>query len=157
MANFLINQELLHVSTLIPTQLNNLFIFLIFLNGTIAREVFLKCFAYTFDIKIISKTSYSCDTFSSISLLYSNVNLLSLGSPFFVSSILESICSMKWDKLQVMNVLEKRPLCVRESDKSSLRSTFCKNGSNKIQVAMFIKRAHRSELQYHLTSSIQIH
>jgi hypothetical protein len=36
MANFLINQELLHVGTLIPTQLNNLFIFLIFLNGTIA-------------------------------------------------------------------------------------------------------------------------
>lgn len=94
MTDFLIHKKFLHVCPLIPTQLNNLFIVLILLNGSVAREIFLKCLTYALNIQVVRKTSYGGDTFSSVTLLNTNVNLVSLGRTGLISGVLERVCAL---------------------------------------------------------------
>jgi hypothetical protein len=71
------------------------------LNGSVAREVLLKCLTYALNIKIVRETSYGGDTFSSVTLLNTNVNLVSLGRPWLVCGVLERVCPK--DKNKVNN------------------------------------------------------
>lgn len=54
MANFLVDEEILHVCTLIPRELNDLTNLFILLHGTVTAKILLECLTNALDIQIIS-------------------------------------------------------------------------------------------------------
>jgi hypothetical protein len=93
MANLLVNQKILNVRSLISRKLNNISDFGILLHGTVATEILLEGFANSFCVQIIGQASYSGNTLSSISLLYSNMHLFFRGAACLVSSVLKRVYS----------------------------------------------------------------
>ena len=73
--NFLIDQKLHNIRSLIPAQLNNLTALLILLHCAIAREILLEGLADALNVKVVGKTGDGRDTLASVALLDSNVDL----------------------------------------------------------------------------------
>ena len=92
MTDLLIHQKGFDIRSLISTQLNDFTKFLVTLHCSITRKILLKCFADSFNVKIIGKTRDSCDTLSSISLLDANVNLFFSRDTTLVSGVFKSVC-----------------------------------------------------------------
>jgi hypothetical protein len=92
MTNFLVHQKGFHVCSLITRKLNDFPRILVLLDGTVATEILLERFANPFDIQVIGQTGDGCDTFSSVTLLHTNVNLFFSVSTGIVSGVLEGVC-----------------------------------------------------------------
>jgi hypothetical protein len=106
-ANFLIDQEVLDVGSLISTQLDNFSHFQILLHGPVATEILFECFTYSLNVKVIGETGHSGDTLSSVSLLDANMDLL-FRSRTFVSSVLKGVCATKRQRQPVSGNINKR-------------------------------------------------
>lgn len=94
MTNFLIDQKVFHVGSLISTQLNHFSHIGIFLYGTIATKILFEGFANSFNIQIIRKTGHGRNTFSSISLLDTYMNFFFWWHTALVTGILKGIYSI---------------------------------------------------------------
>lgn len=95
-ANLLIHQKVLDIGSLIALKLNNLLIFLVLLNGSVAGKILLKGLANALNVQIIGETSDGRDTLATISLLHSNVNFL-FGVMASVASVFKGVCeSIYW-------------------------------------------------------------
>ena len=99
MTNLLIHQKIHHICPLIPTQLNDFPIILIFLEGTIAWKILLEGFANSLHVQIIRETSDSGDTFSAVSLLDSDVDFVSLISGLVIFGIFKGVCVVKIERV----------------------------------------------------------
>ena len=91
MTNFLIHQEVLHIGSLIARQLNYFSDFFVLLYGAVARKVLLEGLANSFDVQIVGQTCHGCDTFASVSLLYTNMNLFFRSISGLVTGILKGV------------------------------------------------------------------
>ena len=91
MTDFLVHQKGLDVCSLVARQLNDFPRVLVLLNGTVATEILLKGLANPLDIEVFGQTSDGCDTFASIALLDTDVDLFFGVSPGFVSGVLEGV------------------------------------------------------------------
>jgi hypothetical protein len=91
MANFLVHQKGFHVCPLITRQLNDLANLVILLYGTIATEILLEGLANSLHVQVVCQACYRRNTFSSISLLDTNVNLFFAGASGLVSGVLKGI------------------------------------------------------------------
>lgn len=78
--NFLIDQEVLDVCSLISGQLNDISYFGILLNGPVTTKVLFECLANSFRVQVVRQTSDGGDTLSSVTLLHSDVNLFLSGT-----------------------------------------------------------------------------
>jgi len=94
-ADFLIDQKVFDVGTLIPTQLDDLPCFLVLLNGSVATKVLLEGLANTLDVEIIRQSRNSCNTLSTISLLHTNVYFFFRRNAALVARVLKGICMKK--------------------------------------------------------------
>lgn len=74
-ANFLIYQKFLDICPLVPTQLDDFSHFQVFLHCSVAAEILLESLANSLDIQVLGQASNSCDTFSTVSLLNTDVDL----------------------------------------------------------------------------------
>ena len=91
-ANLLIDKELHYVRSLVTTKLDDLSTLLVLLHGTVTRKVLLEGFANALDVKVVGKTGNGGDTFSAVSLLDTDVNLLGGGlASLVLGRILEGI------------------------------------------------------------------
>jgi hypothetical protein len=72
--------------------LNNFFLVLILLHRSVTGEVLFECLAYSLNIEILREPSYGCNALSPVTLLNTDVNLVALGCPRLVSSVLECVC-----------------------------------------------------------------
>ena len=93
--DFLIHQKVLDVGSLVTGQLDDFTDLVVLLNGTVATEILLEGLANSLDVQIVRQPSYSCNTFSSISLLDANVHLFLGVTTRLVSGILKCICKWK--------------------------------------------------------------
>jgi hypothetical protein len=92
MANFLVHQKGLDIGSLVSRKLNHITDFQILLNGTVTTEILLEGLANSLRIEILCNASYGRNTFSSISLLDTDVNLFLRGSSsVFVSGVLKGV------------------------------------------------------------------
>ena len=96
-ANFLVHKEGFHICSLVTRQLNNLPRILVLLDSTVATEILLESFANSFDVQVIRQSSDSRDTFSSVALLHTNVNLFFGVSTGIVSGVLEGVCRIQFN------------------------------------------------------------
>jgi hypothetical protein len=62
------------------------------LYGSVATEILFECLAYSFNVKVISETGNCRDTFSSVSLLDTDMDLL-FRRRTLVSGVLEGVCA----------------------------------------------------------------
>lgn len=90
-ANFLIHQKCLDIGSLISRKLNHITDFQILLDGTVTTEILLEGLANSFGVEILRNASNCRNTFSSISLLDTNVNLFFRGSSVLVSGVLKGV------------------------------------------------------------------
>ena len=93
MADFLINQKVLHIRSLITGQLNDFTNLVVLLHGTVATEILLESLANSLNIQIVCQTSYCCDTLSAVSLLDTNVNLFFRITTSIVSGVFKGVYS----------------------------------------------------------------
>jgi hypothetical protein len=91
MANFLIHQKCLDIGSLISRKLNHITDFQILLNGTVTTEILLEGLANSLGIQVLRNASYRRNTFSSISLLDTNVDLFLCGTSVLVSGVLKGV------------------------------------------------------------------
>ena len=73
--NFLVYQKVLDIGPLISRQLNDFAHFFVFLNGSITGKILFKGFANAFDIQVIGQARNRRDTFTTVALLYADVDL----------------------------------------------------------------------------------
>ena len=93
MTNFLVHQKFLHIGSLIPTQLNDISYFGILLHGTVTAEILFEGLANAFHVQIIGQSSHCSNTFSSVTLLDTDVNLFfGRGTTALVSRVIKSVC-----------------------------------------------------------------
>ena len=91
-ANLLIDKELHYVRSLVTTELDDLSTLLILLHGTVARKILLEGLANALDVKVVGKTGDGRNTFPTISLLDTDMNLLGGGlASLVLGRILEGI------------------------------------------------------------------
>ena len=91
MTNLLIHQKVLDIGSLVSTQLDDFSHFQILLDGAITTEILLKGFANALHVQVVGESCHCGNTFSSISLLDTNVNLFFGGGAALVSGIIESV------------------------------------------------------------------
>ena len=90
-ADLLIHQKVLDIGSLIPLKLNDLLLFVVFLNSSVARKILLEGFANALNVQIVGETCHGRDTLATISLLNSNVDFL-FGVMATVSSVFKRVC-----------------------------------------------------------------
>jgi hypothetical protein len=91
MANLLVHQKGLDIRSLITGQLNDVANFLIILNGTVATEILLERLANSLRVQVIRQTGYCRHTFTTITLLDTNVDLFLRRVSGPVSSVLKGV------------------------------------------------------------------
>ena len=91
MTNFLIHQKVLDIGSLITRKLNDFPNLFIFLDGTVAGKVLLEGLANSFNVQIISQSSHGRNTFSSVTLLDTHVNLFFGRISSLVSGVLKGV------------------------------------------------------------------
>ena len=106
--DFLVHQKGFHVCSLITRKLYDFPRILVLLNGTVATEILLEGLANPFDVQVIGQTGDGCDTFSSVTLLHTNVNLFFRVSTGIVSGVLEGVCTH--NELYEINKCNERAL-----------------------------------------------
>ncbi len=89
--DFLVHQKGLDVCSLVTRQLNNLPHVLVLLDGTVTREILLEGLANSLNVQIVGQTGDGRDTFSSVALLDTNVDLFLGASAGVVSGVLEGV------------------------------------------------------------------
>ena len=92
MTDFLIDKEFFDVRSLVTRKLNNFSRVLVFLYGTVAIEILFKSLANSLNVQVIGQTGNGCDTFSSVSLLNTNVNFLLRVAASLVVGVLKGVC-----------------------------------------------------------------
>jgi len=84
-ADFLIDEEFLHVRSLVTGKLDDFSRVLVFLYGTVAIEILFEGLADSLDVQVVGQAGHGGDTFSPVSLLDANVDfLLRVAAPLVV-------------------------------------------------------------------------
>ena len=75
-ANFLIDQEFLHVRSLVAAELDDLPRLLVLLDGAVAGEVLLEGLAYALHVEVVGQACHRRDALPPVPLLDADVDLL---------------------------------------------------------------------------------